>query len=54
MPRAINWPVGPLLRKKGSRHEAEIPFLTTMVPKGGLDRLSLGLLAIGLGGGARG
>src|SRR5512134_2020169 len=40
--RATNEPLGPLLRKKGSRPQAEIPLFIAMVPKGGLDRLSLG------------
>ena len=37
-PGATIQPLGPFLRKKGLRREAEIPFVIAMVPKGGLDR----------------
>ena len=40
--RATFQPLGPFSRKKGLRPEAEIPLVIAMVPKGGLDRLSLG------------
>ncbi|HSG05684.1 MAG TPA: hypothetical protein VLB09_04730 [Nitrospiria bacterium] len=37
---------------RNKTREAEIPFVIPMVPKGGLDRLSLRDLAIGLCGAA--
>src|SRR3972149_3241954 len=40
--RATNKPPGPFLRKKGLRRKAKFPLVIQMVPKGGLDRLSLG------------
>src|SRR4030065_2233865 len=41
-PRARNEPVGPILRKKGAWAGAKFPSSFAMVPKGGLDRMSLG------------
>jgi hypothetical protein len=52
--RALFEPHLPFQRKKGFRRETEIPLSIAMVPKGGLDRLSLRDHAIGLCGRARG
>ena len=49
-PRARFEPVGPVLLKKGTSRGAKFPLSIAMVPKKGLDCLSLRDHAIGMGG----